>query len=35
MIKNDDSRLAVVNEDGLILGTATEDAPIVWADTNA
>ena len=35
MIKNDDSRFDVVNEDGLILGTATEDAAIVWADTNA
>jgi len=28
-----DSRFAVVNENGLVLGTATEDAAVVWADS--
>jgi len=30
-----DSRLNVVNEDGLVLRTATEDAAVVWADSHA
>ena len=30
-----DSRLDVVNEDGRVFGTATEDAAVVWADSHA